>query len=883
MSPTPTDISSGARLPTDVLTHIAHHVHSHLLPPPSNLASLDPLPTLAFPPSTSTHDIPIALPSTIPSPQWPQWLVFHTLLSLTRTSSAWRTAALPALFSSLQITYPRSWLGLLAIVCGAEPSPTYDSHPELDPDSDQALLAQHLAHAASAAFLITERRARSPSREDTLRLSALAASIREALVRGSPGYHIPPELLSPPESRESSPSIPRGRRPLTAEDDSHPPRSPSSSTRSRSRWRLSRRVSDALQDVLRPRGVYVPALPDTHPGRFIREVSFAHFRTIHMRLPASTKHTGAGGPPRFVTPERLLRLLREVPEVRAFGATEYMDSALELAVLEELLLRGLGEKSRTGNAGASGGAEDRGRSGETKDLRAREKGRERTHRRRIGPRGGSGLHREAEEEQEAEVPANGPTTLENNTNPDGRADKQPEDTGAKPDQEDIDRWAECAPLEALDLCGCVSRVCGRALGDFVRRYPAKEGAVLPGASFGAVPGAPAGAALPAEVGLIGEDAQTSTNPKSRKPVSLPLQRLGMAGMSALPPATLHSFVLLFPNLTMLDISGTLAPPSLLYALAQSSTVRLLALSLARCPRLTGQSILALLLSPKCARLDQLNLFGDDSFPSPLLPGELHTLLTSSLFLSARLTFLDLSSAPLSPSHLALLPSQPNLRTLGLAHLPDLPLPAIRQFLETRAPNCEVLSLAHSCHQELGPAMRPGELSMTLHVQFLSPLCTPPFSFSAKPKQAKTRLRVLELAPEVLALLGEGGEPWCPVRSRGRRAWYVDKSAFWAQGRFCRVSPGFGSAFAFGFGSGVGVGQEGTAEEREERERELARERDEALAAKLWKAQVEEWALARGNVPTGVGWGGRKMEVVRGEGMVGREEGLYGMVSYAYAG
>ncbi|KZO96699.1 hypothetical protein CALVIDRAFT_537045 [Calocera viscosa TUFC12733] len=839
-SPSPTSsrppaapLPAGARLPGDILTLIALHVHAHLLPPPSSLTSLDPLPTS---PTFLPTSPPSALPSTSPSPQWPQWLVFHTLLSLTRTSSAWRNAALPALFWSLQVTYPRSWLGLLAILCGPEITttspPTASPRPAddpPDPDSDLALLTAHLSLAAESLFISTSGRARSPSREDALRVSALSASIRHALAMGSPGYHIPPELLSPPESRESSPAV-RGRRGLEGgkRNSSASGRSPSS-TRSPSRWRLARRVSDARADMLRPRGVYVPALRDTAPGTHIRELTFAHFRTIHMRLPASTKTPGSGeggggGGGRFVTQERLLRLLREVPGLRAFGGTEYMDSALGVGVLEELLLRGLG----------GGGNEGRGRSGERKDLRGERRGRERERRGRRG-----------EMESVVAPPAREENDPEVEQEPDGSGQEPEQEqegqehaAGAEeengPDPEDVERWNECVPLEALDLCGCVSPVCVQAVGRFVQRHSGDAGIAAAAGTAGGTGGGTAGGAA---AGTAGEGTPGK---------QLPLQRLGMAGMATLPPPILERFILLFPQLRMLDISGTLAPPSLLSALSHSPTLKLTALSLARCPRLTGSSVLDFLLSRPCAELEHLNLYGDDSFPSPLSPSDVSTLVRSPLLAAGNLTYLDLSSSPLSPSDLSALPAQPALRSLGLSHIPSLPLSYIRLFLLQKAPQCEVLTLAHSCTPELSPSHRPGELSLALHTGFLTPLCSPPFSLSGPPRPAATRLRVLELAPPVLALLAEGAPPWRPVRSRGRRAWYVDSSSGWASGAFVRGLWG---------------------------------ENSDAP----WRRQVEEWARARGNVGTGVGWHARKMEVLRGEGMTGRSDGLYGMVAYAYAG
>jgi len=85
----------------------------------------------------------------------------------------------------------------------------------------------------------------------------------------------------------------------------------------------------------------VPAIHDRRPGRFVRHLDFNHFRTIGMR-----RLVGEGFNNRFVTGERLEAMLKETPNLTTFGATEYMDGALTLAVLKELLLRGAPARGR---------------------------------------------------------------------------------------------------------------------------------------------------------------------------------------------------------------------------------------------------------------------------------------------------------------------------------------------------------------------------------------------------------------------------------------------------------------------------------------------------------------------------------------------------------
>ena len=48
-----------------------------------------------------------------------------------------------------------------------------------------------------------------------------------------------------------------------------------------------------------------------------------------------------------------------------------------------------------------------------------------------------------------------------------------------------------------------------------------------------------------------------------------------------------------------------------------------------------------------------------------------------------------------------------------------------------------------------------------------------------------------------------------------------------------------------------------------------------------RRHLEYLADSAGKVGSGVGWGSRKMEILRGEGLLGREEGLYGGFSFSF--
>jgi hypothetical protein len=142
---------------------------------------------------------------------------------------------------------------------------------------------------------------------------------------GGPDGSIPPELLSPPASRDPSPRRLREK------------------SKSPTRWRLMQSISDAVQTAmsLNEPGIYVPSVYDPRPGRYVKHLDFNHFRTIGMRRSVEESMNS-----RFVTGDRLVAILKETPNLKAFGATEYMDGALTLSVMKELFLRGSPSRGR---------------------------------------------------------------------------------------------------------------------------------------------------------------------------------------------------------------------------------------------------------------------------------------------------------------------------------------------------------------------------------------------------------------------------------------------------------------------------------------------------------------------------------------------------------
>jgi hypothetical protein len=394
------------------------------------------------------------------------------------------------------------------------------------------------------------------------------------------------------------------------------------------------------------------------------------------------------------------------------------------------------------------------------------------------------------------------------------------------DDTDRDRLREFADLEAIDFTGCVS------------------------ATF---------------VGALTAFADTYLRPKDPEavPVELAgLRRLGLRGVKAVSASVLEALICACSALTHLDVSCTRVSPALLEHLAQSPTIRLQSLSLERCPHLSGESIVTFLATSSAVQnLQELNLHADLKVPSPLSEDDLQAVLSSPCFIRGSLVYLDISGAPLTPEILATFPAQPSLRSLGLSFIPRLPLAAVRDFIRDKASNTEVLTLVGST-PELAhtPMVAPTggrratlpQATYALHSQLVAPLSAPPVRWSISGRAtaaAPTRLRVIELAGPLVNALQLGSCGWRVVRSKGGRAWYVDSASGW-------------------------VASEGRAPAV------LQRDLPEGHPHRL---AIDRLGDANGNVSSGVGWHARKMEIIQGDGMLGREEGLYGAVAFAYQG
>lgn len=618
----------------------------------------------------------------------------------------------------------------------------------------------------------------------------------------------------------------------------------------------------------------------------MRVLDFSNFRTQGLR-----RTIGQGMDARFVTPAKLLALITSAEGLVAFGACETMDSALSVEVLEALLFRD-GEWSKPSSV--------RGVSIE-----------------RRGPR----THK---------------------------------------------------MLESLDLCNCVSPRFAEALAKFVEQHLNKFSnrvteTVLEetesedsedderGRSRRTARGSGSRAHTQQQrsVSIHRDDNLPSKHPAL--PTRFPsLRRLGLAGIT-FGTELLNPFVLAFPRLTHLDLSGTKASASLLNALGSSSTVQLESLSLARCRRLDSESITEFLVdSPVTANITELSLEGTLIFPTPLTPEDLKTIITSApCFRAGQLRYLDLGGCLLTDEHLDALTPQPALLDLGLASCPRISLQAVSKTLRERAPNVQILELTDSCTATPAniPALtsnssphRAGAIGvMQLQSVLLGPCSSvppPPLSqqlallglgsagsstsptrqtdgngFAISPPRPPTNLRVVGLSAPTLRSVRGGLGTWRSIWGAGQRGWIVDTAAGAlptmqstssssssdpdstpsAQGQTSRFpsAPGSHSHSVSPHAtiSSPSVRRAASSASASSRSRSRAPPmppapsgpRDEVVRdlppGHPRRQALEALARAEGHVPGNTGWHSKKMEVLFGFGLLGRESGSYALLSY----
>ena len=442
------------------------------------------------------------------------------------------------------------------------------------------------------------------------------------------------------------------------------------------------------------------------------------------------------------------------------------------------------------------------------------------------------------------------------------------------DETEDDKWTrrgKFTALQALDLTGCVSHVFTNAMREFCLDYLDPDHDETDDDDHRG-----RSRHRHSDVPSSTEEDDTTTaparavKPRSRRtPRFSAMQRLSLRACTTLDPPLLHDLVLAFPNLTHLDLSNTRIPTSLITALTESPPrqMRLQSLSLARCPRLDSTALVNLLVLSTATRdLTELNLYTNPTQGNAITTSDLDRLLTAPCIKSGRLRYLDLSSAGITAFHLApgVFPAQRRLLSLGLSHIPKLPLQPIADFLLNQAPNVEILTIAGTAVEtSLSGRKSSIQTTLELHAYLLNPITTIPFSLASLSLQPSgpdlrpgaTHLRVVELSSPIRKLIADGGSgQWKVVKSKGGRGWYVDLSAGWID------NP-----------EGV-VGSDGR------QAKQFVRHLPASHPRRQWLSSL---AYAGGRVRSAVGWHSRKMEVVRGMGMLGREEGMAGVGGFAF--
>jgi len=141
-------------------------------------------------------------------------------VNLTLVNHAWSEAARPWLWRKIEVRLPRGWLSLVEEISGGEDAEAAEEDTARTVE-ESITEAAHAALAAKTGYLDSH---------DVDAEKKLKESIIQEL--GGPDSSIPPELLSPPASRDPSPRRLRNK------------------SKSPARWKLLRSISDAVQGLV---------------------------------------------------------------------------------------------------------------------------------------------------------------------------------------------------------------------------------------------------------------------------------------------------------------------------------------------------------------------------------------------------------------------------------------------------------------------------------------------------------------------------------------------------------------------------------------------------------------------------------------------------------
>jgi hypothetical protein len=204
-------MSSPLEYPPELLSLICAYVYVASIP--SRVSSLDPLCLLEA-------GIPTGLPSSYPPSSWSEPVGRKTLANLTLVNRAWSEAARPWLWRKIEVRLPRGWLSLAEEISGGEDA-------EAAEEDTVRAVEKSITEAAHAALAAKTGPLAAPDAEAEKKL-------KESIIQelGGPDSSIPPELLSPPASRDPSPRRLRQK------------------SKSPARWKLLRCISNVVQGLM---------------------------------------------------------------------------------------------------------------------------------------------------------------------------------------------------------------------------------------------------------------------------------------------------------------------------------------------------------------------------------------------------------------------------------------------------------------------------------------------------------------------------------------------------------------------------------------------------------------------------------------------------------
>lgn len=198
--------------PPELLHLICGYIYSSGRP--ASTSSLDPL-------LVGEYGVPNALPSSLPQANWTEPAMRATLATLCLVNHAWYESAKPWLWQNIEVRLPRSWLSLVEEIAGGD--------DEEVNEEQAALVVEQSIQAAKEAAMTRSFSMGLTQDDDTSR------QLQECILAtlGGPDGSIPPELLSPPASRDPSPRRIRTK------------------SKSPARWKMMRSISDAVQSAMR--------------------------------------------------------------------------------------------------------------------------------------------------------------------------------------------------------------------------------------------------------------------------------------------------------------------------------------------------------------------------------------------------------------------------------------------------------------------------------------------------------------------------------------------------------------------------------------------------------------------------------------------------------